>query len=107
MCYLKLRSYQAAEAILRRGAAEHHTKRGADYQRSTTLEYARLALAQLGQSNVTDSANTGVSVLVTATDGVLSPRTLKVVRLLAGGMASYARLPVVQSFFDQLETVAK
>ena len=107
LCYLKLRSYQAAEAILRRGAAEHHTKRGADYQRSTTLEYARLALAQLGQSNVTDSANTGVSVLATATDGVLSPRTLKVVRLLAGGMASYSRLPVVQSFFDQLETVAK
>ena len=107
MCYLKLRSYREAETILRCGAAEHHTKRGADYQRSTTLEYARLALAQLGQSNVTDAANTGASVLATATDGVLSTRTLKVVESLASGMTTYGRLPVVQSFFDQLEAVTK
>jgi transcriptional regulator with XRE-family HTH domain len=105
LCYLKLHSYKEAETILRRGADEHHTRRGADYQRSTTLVYARLALAQLGQANVTDAAKTGAAVLATATDGVLSTRTLKVVRSLATGMATYRRVPVVQSLFEQLEAV--
>jgi hypothetical protein len=106
LCHLKLQSYREAERVLRLGAAKE-AKRGVDYQRSTTLEYARLALAQLGQSNVTDAAGTGSVVLATATDGVLSTRTLKVVKSLASGMATYDRLPVAQSFFEQLEAVTK
>jgi len=107
LCYLKLQSYPEAESILRQGAAEHQSKRGADYQRSTTLEYARLALAQLGQRNVTDAAGTGSAVLSTATDGVLSTRTLKVVTSLARGLSAYSSLPAVQSFQEQFQSVTK
>lgn len=106
LCYLKLQSHKEAEAILRRGA-EHQTKRGADYQRSTTLEYARLALAQLGQSNVTDAASTGSAVLATATDGVLSSRTLKVVTSLMRGLTPYSKLPAVRAFHEQFRAVTK
>jgi len=107
LCYLKLQSHQEAEAILRRGAAEHQTKRGPDYQRSTTLEYARLALAQLGQANVTDAAQTGQAVLATATDGVLSTRTLKVVSSLSRGLMPYSQLPAVRAFHEQFQAVTK
>ncbi|OLB80271.1 MAG: hypothetical protein AUI14_07325 [Actinobacteria bacterium 13_2_20CM_2_71_6] len=107
LCYLKLRSHKEAEAILRRGAAEHLTERGADYQRSTTLEYARLALAQLGQSNVTDATATGSAVLATRTDGVLSTRTLKVVTSLSRGLSPYNKLPAVRAFQEQFQAVTR
>jgi len=107
LCYLKLQSYKEAEAILRHTAAELEAERGADYQRSTTLEYARLALAQLGQANVTDAAGTGSAVLATAADGVLSTRTLKVVTALARGLSPYGKLPAVQAFHEQFRIVTK
>jgi transcriptional regulator with XRE-family HTH domain len=107
LCYLKLQAHAEAESILRTGVAEHLAERGADYQRSTTMEYARLALAQLGQSNVTDATGTGTAVLATATDGVLSTRTLKVVTSLAGGLSAYGNAPVVRAFFEQLHSVTK
>jgi hypothetical protein len=107
LCCLKLQSYKEAEAILRHVAAEEQTERGADYQRHTTLEYARLALAQLGQANVTDAAGTGSEVLATATDGVLSTRTLKVVSSLDRGLSPYSKVPAVRAFQEQFRAVTK
>ena len=66
-----------------------------------------MALAQLGQANVTDAAQTGSAVLATAADGVLSTRTLKVVRSLARGLAPYGKVPAVRAFQEQLHAVAE
>jgi hypothetical protein len=107
LCHLNLGSYTTAETLLRQGAAELLTQRGADYQRNLTMKHARLALAQLGQSNVTDAAATGAAVLSTAPDGALSTRTLEAVRSLAGGFAPYGHLAAVRSFQEQLRSVAK
>lgn len=101
ICYLKLAAYQEAETMLRQEIGRHSSERGADYQRNTTMEYSRLALAQLGQSNVADAAAIGATVLATLADGVVSTRTLKVVGSLAEGLAPYRTLPVVQSFLKQ------
>jgi transcriptional regulator with XRE-family HTH domain len=101
ICDLKLAAYPAAEALLQQEIEQHATERGADYQRNTTLEYGRLALAQLGQANVTDAAATGETVLATLGDGVVSSRTLKVVSTLAEGLAAYGAVPAAQAFLKQ------
>jgi transcriptional regulator with XRE-family HTH domain len=46
LCDLKLEAYPAAETLLHQEIEQHTTERGADYQRNTTLEYGRLALAK-------------------------------------------------------------
>jgi transcriptional regulator with XRE-family HTH domain len=98
ICHLKLGAHADAEGLLRQEIAQHAVQRGADYQRNTTLEYGRLALAQLGQSNVTEAALTGRTVLSTLADGVVSTRTLNVVRSVADGLSAYRTLPPVRSF---------
>ena len=42
-------------------------------------------------------------VLATLADGVVSTRTLKVVRRLADGLSAYRTLPPVQSFLKQFK----
>ena len=101
ICDLKLAAYPAAETLLQQEIEQHATERGADYQRNTTLEYGRLALAQLGQANVTDAAATGQTVMATLGDGVVSSRTLKVVGTLAEGLAAYSTVPAAQAFLQQ------
>jgi transcriptional regulator with XRE-family HTH domain len=101
ICDLKLGAYPAAESLLRQEIERHTSERGADYQRNTTLEYSRLALAQLGQANVTDAAASGQTVLATLGDGVVSSRTLKVVGTLAEGLAAYPTAPTAQAFLKQ------
>ena len=101
ICDLKLEAYPAAEALLQQEIQQHATARGADYQRNTTLEYGRLALAQLGQANVTDAAATGQTVLATLGDGVVSSRTLKVVGSLAEGLTAYRSVTAAQAFLKQ------
>jgi tetratricopeptide (TPR) repeat protein len=100
MCYFKLGAHAEAEALLRQEIAQAE-QRGADFQRSTTLDYGRLALTQLGQANVTDAAATGQTVLSTLADGIVSSRTLNVVRGLADGLSAYRALPPVQAFLKQ------
>jgi hypothetical protein len=73
------------------------------YQRNTTLEYGRLALAQLGQANVTEAAATGQTVLSTLADGAVSSRTLNVVRDLADGLHAYRTPPPVHTFLKQFK----
>jgi hypothetical protein len=92
-----------AEGLLHKEIEQHAAGRGTDYQRNTTLESGRLALAQLGQANVTEAAKTGQAVLSTLGDGVVSSRTLKVVRSLASGLASYHRSPPVRAFLQQFK----
>jgi hypothetical protein len=101
ICNLKLEACPAAEALLHQEIERHATERGADYQRNTTLEYGRLALAQLGQSNVTDAVASGQTVLATLADGVVSSRTLKVVSTLAEGLVAYPAVPAAQAFLKQ------
>jgi hypothetical protein len=103
VCFLKLGAHADAEGLLRQEIEQHAAQRGADYQRNTTLEYGRLALAQLGQANVTEAAATGQTVLSTLADGVVSTRTLKLVRRLADGLSAYRALPPVRSFLKQFK----
>lgn len=105
LCSLKLRAYADA-AVLRRGLDGHLAERGSNYQRNTTLVTARLALAQLGQSNVTDAAATGTAVLAAGADGVLSTRTFKVIASLANGLSAYKRVPAATSFLERWRSVA-
>ena len=105
LVYLKQRSYKEAEANLRKGLAEHVTERGASYLRCASMINARLAVAQLGQSNITDSAQTGSTVLSAGTDGALSTRTLRVVKSLATALAGYGKAPTVRSFQEQYRSV--
>lgn len=100
-CDLKLAAYAAAESVLRREIGQHASERGTNYRRNITLEYGRLALAQLGQANVTDATVSGQTVLAALQDGVVSSRTLKVVGAVADGLAVYRRVPTVQSFLKQ------
>jgi transcriptional regulator with XRE-family HTH domain len=100
-CDLKLERYSAAETVLQQEIGQHASERGDDYQRNITLEYGRLALAQLGQANVTDATASGQKVLAALRDGVVSSRTLKVVGGLADGLAAYRQVPAVQSFLRQ------
>jgi hypothetical protein len=104
VCYLKLGAHADAEGLLRREIEQHAVERGAEYQRNTTLEYGRLALAQLGQANVTEAAATGQTVLATLADGVVSTRTLNVVRTLADGLSAYHASPSVHGFLRQFKT---
>ena len=104
VCQLKLGAHADAERLLRQEIAQHALQRGADYQRTTTLEYGRLALAQLGQAKATEAARTGQTVLSTLADGVVSTRTLKVVRSLADGLAAYRMSPPVRSFLRQFKS---
>jgi hypothetical protein len=101
ICDLKLAAYPSAEAVLQQEISQHTSERGSDYQRNTTLESGRLALAQLGQTNVTDAAATGERVLATLRDGMVSSRTLKVVATLADGLSAYRSSPAVQAFLIQ------
>src|SRR2546430_1949178 len=101
ICDLKLEAFQAAEALFQQEVAQYAAARGADYQRNATLEYGRLALAQLGQANVTDAAASGQTVLATLGDGVVSSRTLRVVGTLAEGLMDYRTVPAVQLFLKQ------
>jgi len=103
ICDLKLEDYPAAGALLRQEIDQHASERGSDYQRNTTLEYGRLALAQLGQANVTDAVATGQTVLATLRDGAVSSRTWKVVGTLADGLSAYQNLAAVQSFLAQFK----
>ena len=103
VCYLQLAAHAEAEGLLHQEIEQQAAERGADYQRITTLDYGRLALAQLGQCNVTEAAATGQTVLSTLADGVVSTRTLKVVRSLADGLSAYRALPPVQSFLKQFK----
>jgi transcriptional regulator with XRE-family HTH domain len=106
ICDLKLEAYSAAEALLQQEIEQHAVERGADYQRNTTLEFGRLALAQLGQANITGAATTGQTVLATLRDGVLSSRTLKVVSTVAEGMSTYRTVPAADAFLKDFRASA-
>lgn len=101
ICALQLGANAEAEATLRQVIAQHTADRGDAYQRNMTLDRGRLALAQLGQQNVTDAAATGQTVLSAVVDGVVSTRTLKVVGQVAEGLTPYRTLPPVASFLRQ------
>jgi transcriptional regulator with XRE-family HTH domain len=101
ICDLKLGAYPAAESLLQQEIAQHASERGADYQRNTILEHGRLALAQLGQSNVAGAAASGQTVLAALSEGAVSSRTLKVVGTLAERMANYRAVPAAQAFLKQ------
>jgi hypothetical protein len=106
-CDLKLEAYPAAEALLQQEIGQQTSERGNDYQRNITLDYGRLALAQLGQANITDAAASGQLVLASLKDGVVSSRTLKVVGTLAEGLSTYRSSPAVQSFLTRYKDAAR
>jgi hypothetical protein len=103
ICHLKLGIYNVAESLFRQELGLQSSQRGPDHMRTTTLEYGRLALAQLGQANVTDAVDTGQVVLSGSADGMVSTRTFKVIHGLATGLKPYYSLRPVQTFLKELQ----